>query len=130
MGRQRSALVGPGSRPVSIPDEAAFDGGNQASGVVVLPHHVRWSDPHLSYDLDDRTDRTRAYEQVLREGTVEDVRRFIQVDEVIELWNEGSSFRLTSEWPGRPGSSNIANSIWRADPTATSRGLDNRKLYR
>ena len=88
MGRQRSALVGPGSRPVSIPDEAAFDGGNQASGVVVLPHHVRWSDPHLSYDLDDRTDRTRAYEQVRREGTVEDVIRFIQVDEVIELWNE------------------------------------------
>jgi len=42
-------------------------------GVVELPFHIRWSGPPVAYDLDDRADRIRVYEQVLREGTEDDV---------------------------------------------------------
>jgi hypothetical protein len=43
---------------------------------------VRWSGRPKTYDLDSRVDRLRVYEQVLREGT-DDVRRFIDIDELI-----------------------------------------------
>jgi hypothetical protein len=49
---------------------------------------VRWSDPGRRYDLSDRWDRALVYEQVLTEGTDEDVRRFIDVNQLIELWLE------------------------------------------
>ena len=60
----------------------------KASGTVELPFHVRWSEPSISYDLGQRSDRVRVYEQVLREGTEEDVRLYIEVDELVELFNE------------------------------------------
>jgi hypothetical protein len=60
----------------------------KAWGVVELPLHVRWSDPAMRYDLGKRADRLRVYEQVLREGTDEDVRYFIDVRELLELWDE------------------------------------------
>jgi hypothetical protein len=50
--------------------------------------HVRWSGPDLLYDLSDRTDRARVYEQVLREGTDDDVRFFVQPDDLLDLWDE------------------------------------------
>ena len=53
-----------------------------------LPLHLRWSGPSIVYDLDDRADRARVYEQVLREGTAEDVRRYVDADELLELWDE------------------------------------------
>ena len=40
------------------------------------------------YDLADRRDRARVYEQVLREGTEDDVRRYIVVDDLIDLWDD------------------------------------------
>jgi hypothetical protein len=61
---------------------------SKASGHVQLPFHVRWSGPIKSYDLDDRRDRARVYEQVLREGTAEDIRFFIDVDELLDLWED------------------------------------------
>lgn len=44
------------------------------------------SDP--TYDLSDRRQRVRVYEQVLREGTADNVRYFIDVDELIDLWDD------------------------------------------
>lgn len=38
--------------------------------------------------LDDRRQRALVYEQVLQEGTDEDVRHFIDVDALIDLWDE------------------------------------------
>ena len=32
--------------------------------------------------------RARVYEQVLREGTADDVRFFVDADRLLELWNE------------------------------------------
>jgi hypothetical protein len=80
--------MGPAARPVSIP--ADFDDPKlvKASGVVELPFHVRWSEPFLTYDLDNRADRARVYEQVLREGTDDDVRRFIDLAQLLDLWDE------------------------------------------
>lgn len=37
--------------------------------------------------LSDPRDRARVYEQVLREGNEDDVRWFIRVDELMDLWD-------------------------------------------
>ena len=55
---------------------------------MVVPQHVRWSDPQLTYDLGDRADRIRVYEQVMREGTEDDVRRFVDVPTLVDLWDD------------------------------------------
>jgi hypothetical protein len=60
----------------------------KARGRVELPFHIRWSGPSIEYDLDDPADRARVYEQVLREGTEDDIRRLIDPRELRNLWNE------------------------------------------
>lgn len=71
-----------------MPDDIDDPTVVKASGIVELPFHIRWSEPSLTYDLGDRPDRLRVYEQVLREGTEEDVRYFIDVDELRGLWSD------------------------------------------
>jgi hypothetical protein len=88
MVSRRSASVGPESRPVAIPADIDAPGHEKASGRVELPLNVRWSGPPRIYDLSDRRDRSMVYEQVLQEGTEDDVRRFIDVDVLLELWDE------------------------------------------
>lgn len=73
-------------RPVAVPDDVDDPRHEKASGVVQLPSNVRWSGPPKAYDLDDPIDRARVYEQVLREGTDDDVRRFIDADTLEQLW--------------------------------------------
>jgi hypothetical protein len=60
----------------------------KASGEVELPLHVRWSGPRITYDLNNRADRARVYEQVLREGTEDDIRYFVDADQLRELFDE------------------------------------------
>lgn len=60
----------------------------EASGEVELPFHIRWSGPPIAYDLDDRADRARVYEQVLREGTEDDVRLYVDAGELRDLFDE------------------------------------------
>lgn len=55
---------------------------------MVLPLHIRWSDPVVQYDLADPNDLRRVYEQVLREGTGEDIQEFIDVQRLSELWDD------------------------------------------
>jgi hypothetical protein len=75
------------ARQVRVPHD--LDGAiDKASGKVRLPLHINWSDPDTVYDLNDRKDRASVYEQVLREGTEDDIRRFIRVQELVELWDE------------------------------------------
>lgn len=88
MARTRSDTIGPASRPVAIPDDVDDPTVEKASGIVSLPLHVRWSDPLPKYDLADRKDRARVYEQVLREGTEADVRLYIKLDELLEMWDD------------------------------------------
>lgn len=78
--------IGTDPRPVAVPGDVDDPRHEKASGVVQLPANVRWSGPTKTYDLDDPIDLARVYEQVLREGTDDDVRRFIDVDVLEKLW--------------------------------------------
>src|ERR1700677_4820929 len=88
MARTRSLTLGPASRPGAVPDVVEESKLTKASAMVELPFHIRWSGPPLTYDLTDRADRARVYEQVLREGTAEDVRYFIEIDVLLYLWED------------------------------------------
>jgi hypothetical protein len=72
--------------PRSIPED--IDLCEKARGLVQLPHSIQWSGPRRWYDLDVLADRARVYEQVLREGTEQDIRRFIDVAELVAMWDE------------------------------------------
>ncbi|MGH8905403.1 MAG: hypothetical protein ACRD0K_02520 [Egibacteraceae bacterium] len=74
--------------PPTIPDDLDAPGVEKARGVVRLPHHVQWTRPDDLYDLDDRRDRLVLYELVLQQGLEDDVRYFIDVDELIDLWRD------------------------------------------
>lgn len=59
------------------------------SGRVTLPGHIYWSgeDPQRKeWDLDDPRQRGLVYRMVMIEGEDDDVRRFIDVDELIVMW--------------------------------------------
>jgi hypothetical protein len=88
MAHTRSPDLGPATRPIAVPDDLDEQPLTKARGVVELPFHIRWSDPPIAYDLDDRADRIRVYEQVLREGTEDDVRFYVDVDELREVFDE------------------------------------------
>jgi len=86
--RARSATVGPWTRPVAIPNDVDDPALVKAGGVVELPTWVRWTGPPRRYHLTDRRDRALLYEQVLTEGTDEDVRHFVTLDDLVDLWDE------------------------------------------
>ena len=88
MAQTRSRTLGPAARPVAVPEDLDDPALEKATGRVELPFHIRWSRPSVSYDLDDRADRGRVYEQVLREGTEEDVRYYVDAAKLRELWDE------------------------------------------
>ncbi len=75
MTTTRSSRLGPATRPVAVPEDIADTAVEKAAGIVELPLHVRWSGPPRFYDLAERGDRARVYEQVLREGNTADIRR-------------------------------------------------------
>lgn len=56
-------------------------------GKIKIPLHLKWSGPR-EYDLSIPSERLRVYEIVLREGRIEDIRNFINPDEVLRLWDE------------------------------------------
>jgi hypothetical protein len=72
---------------VAVPEGLDDSSLPKARGVE-LPFHVRWSGLSIVYDLDDRADRAPVYEQVLREGTEDDVRYYVDADQLRELWGE------------------------------------------
>ncbi len=88
MAHTRTRRLGPAARPVAVPEDLDDPTLPRVAGVVELPQHIRWSGPPITYDLNDRADRIRVYEQVLREGTDDDVRYYVQVDELRELFAE------------------------------------------
>lgn len=88
MATTRSAELGPAARPVAVPADLDAPGVTKASGQVELPLHIRWSGEPIVYDLGDRADRARVYEQVPREGSDDDVRYYVDADQLLELWDE------------------------------------------
>lgn len=88
-------------RPVAVPDDVDDSRHIKATGVVTLPPNVRWSGPPKTYDLNDPIDLARVYEQVLREGTVDDVLLFIDVDVLGRLWDTlVVPARVRTAWAG------------------------------
>ncbi len=76
------------ANPASIPDDLDDAGIEKATGIVELPLHIRWSGPPRTYDLSDRQQLARVHEQVLQEGTEDDVRHFVRSEDLIDLWDE------------------------------------------
>lgn len=76
------------ARPVAIPADIDDPDVEKANGLVRLPVNVRWSSPDRAYDLRQKPDLISVYEQILQEGTENDVRQFIEVDRLIALWDE------------------------------------------
>jgi len=72
-------------RRASVPDGLDDPSVVKASGRVVLPPHIHWSGDPV-YDLGDRRYRKLVYKQVLAEGLDDDVRYFIDVAELADLW--------------------------------------------
>ena len=71
-----------------MPEDLAFVTGAPIHGRVEVPLHIRWSEPVVIYDMSDRTDRSRVYQQVRREGTGDDVRRFIDPDDLLDMFDD------------------------------------------
>src|SRR3954465_5424648 len=88
MARTRSPELGPAARPVAVAEDLDDPTLPKARGRVELPLHIRWSGPPITYDLDDRADRARVYEQGLREGTDDDVRYYVGGEQLRGLWDE------------------------------------------
>lgn len=88
MAHTRSPELGPAARPIAVPEDLDDPSLPKARGQIELPLHIRWSGPPITYDLGDRSDRARVYEQVLREGTADDVRYYVEPDRLRELWTE------------------------------------------
>lgn len=88
MANTRTRELGPAARPVAVPDDLEDPSLPKASGRVELPLHIRWSGPPIIYDLDDRSDRARVYEQVLREGTEDDVRFYVKPEQLRDFFDE------------------------------------------
>lgn len=59
-----------------------------AGGVVELPHSVLWAPGGPYVDLDEPGGRGLAYRAVLAEGTVEDLVRVLNRDQLIAMWPE------------------------------------------
>ena len=86
MATQRSAFVGPESRPVENPDDLFTGDFVKASGNVHLPNHILWSGRSRDFDLNSLRDRVRVYELVITEGNSDDIRFFIDPKRLVELW--------------------------------------------
>ncbi len=53
----------------------------------MLPRRLAWSGQG-EFDLDDRRDRMYVYQLVMTEGTSDDVRRYIDLRLLVEMWHE------------------------------------------
>ena len=72
---------------ISIPDDLEDRSLPKASGKVTLPRHIAWSFPY-SYNLDNPKSLRACYEQVMTEGLDNDVRFYIDLDVLLDIWDE------------------------------------------
>jgi hypothetical protein len=75
-------------RTVAVPDHLPRLPVKEALAKVTLPLHLNWSDPGRTFDLCDRRQRARLYEIVLREGSPDDIRAYIDGALLVDIWPE------------------------------------------
>ncbi len=81
----------------------------KASGTVTLPRHIAWSFP-CTYDLGDRKSLRSCYAKVMTEGLDDDVRYYIDLDTLLELWDElWLSRHVRAAWSTRLRSRGLIN---------------------
>lgn len=73
-------------RPVEIPDDLGDRPAAIRSGWVKLPNRVAWSGQG-EYDLDDPRGWAHVYELVMTEGTEDDIRAYIDIDVLLDMWD-------------------------------------------
>jgi transcriptional regulator with XRE-family HTH domain len=83
-----STVEGARGRHVVVPNGLPKLAPEAALRTVVIPLTVNWSQPGRVFRLADRGDRTRVYEMVLREGTADDVLRYVDGALLVDLWDE------------------------------------------
>jgi hypothetical protein len=77
-------------RDVELPDDLGELHGT-LTGVVCLPPRLFWTGPApqaVEWDLSRESRRSRLYEIVLREGTLDDARVLVNGAELARLWDE------------------------------------------
>jgi transcriptional regulator with XRE-family HTH domain len=79
VGRGRTGWVASGLWRLPVAD---------ALGEVVLPLHLNWSVPGKVFALRDRRQRARLYEVLLREGSPEDLVRYLDGVLLVDAWPE------------------------------------------
>ncbi len=85
---ERSAVSAPTARdrPFVLPERLEELDGPTVSGRVQLPTHLDWS-TRREFDLTDPVDRRRVYELVLREGDLEDLRRYVDPRDLADVFD-------------------------------------------
>lgn len=74
--------------PVLVPDQLPALPPASALALVELPQHLEWSSKDRIKDLSVRAERIRVYELVLREGTPDDVLRYVDPTLLVEVFDE------------------------------------------
>lgn len=91
-------------RPFVLPASLEDLDGPTMDGRVRLPTHLDWSVGRV-YDLADPVDRRRVYELVLREGSLDDLRRYVDVELLIQQFDElVLPNEIRTAWAGLLGS--------------------------
>lgn len=75
-----------GRRPYAVPSRLWRLPLRVAFRAFTPGPHLWWSESTPSFDLEDRDDRARAYELVLREGQPDDIRSILDGALLIDAW--------------------------------------------
>lgn len=78
----------PRGRPIFVADRLWRLPIKAALAEVTLPLELNWSRPGAAFRLSDRRRRARCYEVVLREGTPDDILRYVDGALLVDLWSE------------------------------------------
>lgn len=71
-------------------------------GTINLPHSVRWQPDRIDVDVSNPGWRRMAYQALLAEGTVDQQRRLMNRDRLIEAWSTlNTDPRVRDLWEGR-----------------------------
>lgn len=88
-------------KPYAAPDSLDELRG-PSSGVIRLPHHIRWAPGERSYDVGSFPDAQVVYQAVLAEGTVAEQRQLLNASRLIEIWPRlNLDQRVVELWEGR-----------------------------